>query len=275
VGYYSAYNSNTQLSLTDHSKQFTFSRGGTYSIISLKLFSLILFKPNVSTVPNIRYLLSISTHRLIYYREEQPVPRWYSLANEVSHSPVHGNVESIQKALAGTEYRAHHLVVYPDLATLRDVYSYYISTALNGKNEVVIMLPFYETTGSVRRILGHSKVDVLKHEKQHSLIIMDSLKGYFGSDGVRSLIDQTIDYAKKTGKKGVSAFGDMGSFFHQHKENNNLIEHELSLPSEHADGMNLKSFCLYHKQEFDKRLSIEQRDRLLEHHGKNMIITSS
>jgi hypothetical protein len=49
----------------------------------------------------------------------------------------------------------------------------------------------------------------------------------------------------------------------------------LSLPSEHADGMNLKSFCLYHKQEFDKRLSIEQRDRLLEHHGKNMIITCS
>jgi hypothetical protein len=35
----------------------------------------------------------------------------------------------------------------------------------------------------------------------------------------------------------------MGSFFHQNKENNNLIEHELSLPSEYEDGMNLKTFC--------------------------------
>lgn len=104
---------------------------------------------------------------------------------------------------------------------------------------------------------------------------MDSLKVYFGSEGVRSLIDQTLDYAKKTGKNGVSAFGDMGSFFHQHKENNNLIKHELSLPSEYADGMNLKTFCLYHKQEFDKRLSNEQKDKLLEHHGRNMIITTS
>jgi MEDS: MEthanogen/methylotroph, DcmR Sensory domain len=177
--------------------------------------------------------------------------------------------------LTGTEYRAHHLIVYPDLATLRNVYSYYISSALNGKNEVVIMLPFYETTDSVRRILGLSKVDALKHEKQHSLIIMDSLKGYFGSEGVRLLIDQTIDHAKKTGKNGASAFGDMGSFFHQHKENNNLIEHELSLPSKHADGMNLKTFCLYHKQEFDKRLSNEQKEKLLQHHGKNMIIATA
>jgi hypothetical protein len=161
------------------------------------------------------------------------------------------------------------------LATLRNVYSYYINTALNGKNEVVIMLPFYETTDSVRRILGQRDFDVSKHEKQRSLIIMDSLKGYFGSEGVRSLIDRTLDYAKTSGKNGVSAFGDMGSFFHQHKENNNLIEHELSLPSEYADGMNLKAFCLYHKQEFDKRLSNEQKDRLLEHHRKNMIITAS
>jgi hypothetical protein len=138
------------------------------------------------------------------------------------------------------------------------------------------MLPFYETTDSVRRILGQSDVDASKHEKQRSLIIMDSLKLYFGSpEGVKSLIDQTLEHAKTAGKNGVSAFGDMGSFFHQHKENNNLIEHELSLPSEYADGMNLKTFCLYHEKEFDKRLSNEQKDKLLEHHGKNMIITTS
>ena len=192
------------------------------------------------------------------------------------HSLVQGNAEDIKKVLKDTAFRSHHLIVYPDLATLRNVYSHYINTALNEKNEAVIILPFFETTESARRILGQSDIDVADYEKQNSLIITDSLKGYFGSPkGVKSLIDQALEHAKTSGKNGVSAFGDMGSFFHKHNENNSLIEHELSLPSEYEDGINLKTFCLYHKHEFDKRLSNEQKDRLLDHHGKNMIITTS
>lgn len=191
------------------------------------------------------------------------------------HSLVQGNAEEIKKVLKDTAFRSHHLIVYSDLSTLRNVYSHYINTALNEKNEAVIILPFFETTDSVRQVLGQSDIDVADHEKQNSLILIDSLKGYFGSKGVKSLIDQTLEHAKTSGKSGVSALGDMGSFFHQRSENNSLIEHELSLPSEYEDGINLKTFCLYHKHEFDKRLSNEQKGRLLDHHGKNMIITAS
>ena len=76
-----------------------------------------------------------------------------------------------------------HLIVYPDLNILRKVYSYYINTALNDKNETVIVLPFFETTDTVRRALRESEfdIDVTKHEKQRSLLVMDSLKGYLGS----------------------------------------------------------------------------------------------
>jgi hypothetical protein len=108
-----------------------------------------------------------------------------------------------------TSSGAHHLIVYPDTATLRQVYSSYIDTALNGNNETVIMFPFYETTDSVRRVLNESEfdIDVKSHEDQHSLIIMDSLKGYFGSsERIMSIVKQELERAKITGKNGVSVF---------------------------------------------------------------------
>jgi hypothetical protein len=66
---------------------------------------------------------------------------------------IYGNAESIQEELKNTVFGAHHLIVYPDLNTLRKVYSYYINTALNDENESVIVLPFFETTDTVRRAL--------------------------------------------------------------------------------------------------------------------------
>jgi hypothetical protein len=159
---------------------------------------------------------------------------WYTLLNEEARSPIYGNAENIQKELTNAAFRVHYSIVYPDLATLRKLYSSYINTALNEKNETVIILPFFETTDNVRRILEQSEfdIDVTKHERQGSLIIIDSLKGYFGSPGVMSLINQGLEHARTLEKNGLTALGDMESFFHTHKEDNSLIEHELSLPSE-------------------------------------------
>ena len=188
---------------------------------------------------------------------------------------IYGNPESIQEELKNTAFGAHHLIAYPDLATLRKVYSHYINAALNVKNEIVIMLPFFETTDAVRRALRESEfdIDVTKHEKQRSLLVMDSLKEYLGSpEGVPRLIKQAVEDAKISGKNGVSVFGDLGSFFYHHKDND-LMDYELCLPSKYDD--NLKTFCLYNKREFDLRLTEQQRQKLLEHHGKNMIIAAS
>jgi hypothetical protein len=65
--------------------------------------------------------------------------------------------------------RAHHLLVYPDTATLRQVYSSYIGSALNGNNEVVIVFPFYETTDSVRRALNESKFGIDVKDKKTNI----------------------------------------------------------------------------------------------------------
>lgn len=68
-----------------------------------------------------------------------------------------------------SKFGAHFLVIYQDLFTFREMYSYYVKVALNN-NEIVLILPFYETTDNVKRILseGSACIDV-KNMKKNSL----------------------------------------------------------------------------------------------------------
>ena len=59
------------------------------------------------------------------------------------------------------EYCSHYLIVYPDLTTLREMYSQYIQRQIkNNNNEIILINPFYETTDSVRQILLKSDINV-------------------------------------------------------------------------------------------------------------------
>jgi hypothetical protein len=116
-------------------------------------------------------------------------------------------------------------------------------------------------------------IDVRKYENERSLIIIDSLEGYFGNpEGIMPFEKQVLQHAKSSGKAGVSVFGDIDSFFYYGNKQNDLVEYELSLPTEYK-AMNLKTFCLYHKKNFDSMFTEEQKENLLEHHGKDLIIT--
>lgn len=59
------------------------------------------------------------------------------------------------------------------MITLRELYSHYIKTALYDKNEIVIVLPFYETADTVRKILTEdgANIDVSKYEREQLLVI--------------------------------------------------------------------------------------------------------
>ena len=56
--------------------------------------------------------------------------------------------------LKAANHGSHYLIVYPDIATLRKIYSSYIKTALDERNEFVIVLPYYETVDAVRKVLS-------------------------------------------------------------------------------------------------------------------------
>jgi hypothetical protein len=193
------------------------------------------------------------------------------------------------------------VIIYDDLLTLREFYSYYIKIQIEEKKEIVLINPFYETTDSVRETLssGYKAIDVKKYEeKEEKLVIGDSLKKYLGykEDGeeekIADQIDeskqnrrlnikttnkekvgtshwwddnkQMIEHADKIGNVGLSILADAGAF-HFMKKTTELLEYECSLPKQFD--LNLKAFCLYHQKDFD-RLSAEQKQELANHHGK-------
>lgn len=193
------------------------------------------------------------------------------------------------------------MIIYDDLLTLREFYSYYIKIQIEEKKEIVLINPFYETTDSVRETLssGHKAIDVKKYEgKEKKLVISDSLKKYLGykeeagEENIAGQIDeskqnrrlnikttnkekvgtshwwddnkQMIEHADKMGNVGLSILADAGAF-HFMRKTTELLEYECSLPKQFD--LNLKAFCLYHQKDFD-RLSEEQKQELVNHHGK-------
>jgi hypothetical protein len=167
------------------------------------------------------------------------------------------------------------------MITLRRIYSYSAKMQLEDNNEIVLILPYYETTEMVRSVLSGENennqgrsMDVRKYEEEGSLMIIDSVKAYFGSDtDLMSFVGRVTKQAQSSGKSGVSVFSDLSSFYY-YNQGDKLIEYEMSLPRKYDDEMKLKGFCLYHQKEFDKRLSKEQKQKLLEHHGKNLMVVN-
>ena len=102
------------------------------------------------------------------------------------------DIENAANTISESDYGTHTLVVYEDLEKLREFYSYYVKKRIEERNEVIQLAPFYETEDSVRKSLseGHFSIDVEKWEKdKKSLIIVDSLKKYFGNESLESDYD--------------------------------------------------------------------------------------
>jgi hypothetical protein len=213
---------------------------------------------------------------------------------KIPHRGVSEALDSFKGSLPGT----HCLMVYPDLMTLRGIYSHYTKIQLEENNEIVLILPYYETTDMVRLALsgrdnsnnpfGYSGINTSKYEKDGSLIIMDSLKGYFPSEeqsgnndnddnpkgglDFMSFIGILLKQADRQRKVGLTILSDLGSFYHFHNYGNQeLIEYERSLPKK-FDGKNLKGFCLYHQKDFERQFSQEQQASLLDNHSRNIIL---
>ena len=182
---------------------------------------------------------------------------------------VNDALEQINQA----EYGAHYMIIYPDLVTIRELYSGYIHKQIEENDEIVLINPFYETTDSVRQVLSerydHGMNDVPKYEKEKSLIITDSLKEYFGDQRHMYFKKSLADYARQTGKNGLSVLADLGAYPYKSRDKD-LVDYELSLPTKYDD-VAMKGFCLYHKKDFDK-FSDEQKQKLIEHHGKALKI---
>ena len=68
-----------------------------------------------------------------------------------------GNIRGVNEALDAlkeSQPGTHGLVVYPDMLTIRAIYSLYSRILLEDSNEIVLILPYYETTDMVRLVLS-------------------------------------------------------------------------------------------------------------------------
>src|ERR1700757_461025 len=93
-----------------------------------------------------------------------------------------GNIECILRELIQADYGEHNLLIYPDLTALKQIYSKYFKSRLENNREIILFLSTYQSVDSVRRTLRTMDLDVAKYEENGSLVIVDSVRGYFGSE---------------------------------------------------------------------------------------------
>jgi hypothetical protein len=192
-----------------------------------------------------------------------------------SNKLVQSNVFDIVNQLKHAEVGSHYIVIYPNLMTLREIYSQYIKTAIEENNEVVVIISHYESIDNIRRILSsgnsnnnsYTDVNADKYEKDGSLVILDSATGFFDLYD-NPYIKNLLKRAKSMNRDGICILADNGLLFDLHRIDE-LIQNEISLPVKFD--VTLKRICMFLRQDFDI-LTEEQKQKLLAHHGKHLQI---
>ena len=167
-----------------------------------------------------------------------------NLDNEITGT----NLECIER-LDKIGHGEHIILIYPNLYALREMCSHYCSIALK-KNELVLILTYYQTAECIRQILRELDIDVEKYEKENDLIIIeDSIETHSGyKEDFLSLLKTLDKQQQKRDKNGLSVIADMGVFFHFQNNKDFLIDFESSLPLKFD--ANVKRICTYHSWRF-------------------------
>jgi len=180
--------------------------------------------------------------------------------------------QEVKSQIDESNFHEHNLLIYPEIDTFREIYCRYARVHLQPEyNEIVLIASEYEPPEKVRSNLSDYGIDVDRYEKDGSLIIIDSVKGYQSDkdhSGVINLCNRLVAKAEKDGKMGVCAFGDMGSFF-LYERIMDIPQYELSIPPKPA--IKLKSFCSYHAGDY-ANLSEDQKKTIAANHFRQVML---
>jgi hypothetical protein len=189
---------------------------------------------------------------------------------------IDGSADSILHEVEGADYAEHNLLIYPQLSALKEIYSRYFKSRLETSKEIILFLSTYQSVDSVRRTLRSIDLDVTRYEEDGSLVIVDSVRGYFGSESdVLSFVKVLSRRAQNQGRRGCCVVADMGSF-HLVRKERELLKHEISVPLKLGGSddslIKCKGFCTYHQKDFN-RFDENEKRLLFEHHYRNLIVT--
>lgn len=185
---------------------------------------------------------------------------------------LHGSSKEIAKKMIEKkliEPGSHNLLIYDDLRTFREIYSQY-SGAFLPQNEIILIATQYDAINEVNNILRLVGLDVERYLNQGTLFVIDAQQGYQGIDirGTWKLGMSLLSRVKKDGRRGVTWFGDLGSFFSFEKIEE-LMQYELWCPQKYKETM--KTVCCYHLRDFEN-LTESQKQMLFDHHFKSILI---
>lgn len=169
---------------------------------------------------------------------------------------IAGSIAEILKALeSAADDGDHCVVVYPDMDSLRKIYARYSKKMVDG-NEIVVLLPYYETVDKVKSVLSQHGVDARLYEVRGELLVMDSYRTYLGfQQDSDILFGRIVSHAIMSRKGGIAIMADMGAYY--------LIDRIADLARNIAttagrSRLKVRGFCSYHKKDYDK-LSDGQR----------------
>jgi hypothetical protein len=156
------------------------------------------------------------------------------------------SIKEILKLLESIEGE-RYVVVYRDQDDFRKVYSQHAKRQIEN-NEMVIVLPYYETTDRTRAALNQAGINVRAQESSCFLVVMDSYAAFLGFQQDNELFfSRLASHAIVSKKSGICIIADMGAFF--------LIDRVAEIA---AGRVRVRGFCTYHQRDFEK-LSEGQR----------------
>lgn len=187
----------------------------------------------------------------------------------VKEKLVNDDVFAILEQLCAVEFGEHNILIYNELDSFREVYSQYVKKRL-AANDIVLMLPHYENIDCVKQVLKEIEIDVEKHQAEGTLVIMDSIRGFFGPgvDNFFSFLKILKQRVETMNKGGLAVIVDMGAFYHLRRIGE-MITYEKSIPAKSDTKSSL--LCSYHTKDFSK-LASDQKQLLLDHHYRNLLV---
>ena len=163
-----------------------------------------------------------------------------------------------------------HVIVYPDQIGFRKIYGQYTKRHLGQDNELVVLLPHYETVDSVIAVLQNAGVDVATYGRLGFLLIMDAYKTYSGFSEDRDLLFKRIlTFAAFSGKTGISIILDMGVFSFIEDVHRLAAGHRNIVPAQGS--FKVKGFLSYHMKDYNK-LSKEQKAIRFSENYKTLLV---
>lgn len=175
----------------------------------------------------------------------------------------------IMEMIIQGKFGEHNLILYTDITILAYIYTNYSIRSLECLNEIVLILPHYQSAADVNNNLKSSGIDVDKCKREGSIIVVESKKGYYSLTdefvGVMIMTKMLLRRANKLWKTGVTVISDIGLFFHLNKIED-LIKYETEISSSIYD-KKVKVLCSYNKTDIEG-LSDYQKKDLLNRHNK-------